>query len=146
LIAIGLARLGFLVGPKRHGPGDEFRTRGNVWTYALRERPAGTYPWVGLQLHDGTWVEGTLYSTSLPSGDERDIALKAPIWVTELDGIEVESPVDRLIVSEREIRKITVLHHPEPPTDERAARRRRRLAAHAHETLRRSARPRQPRA
>ncbi|TSD55547.1 DUF6338 family protein [Aeromicrobium piscarium] len=109
LIAEGLAWL------TRKGVPDEFHPSGAVWSRALAERPKGTYPWVGVMLADGTLVEGVLKTIDLSStGDDRDLALTAPIRVTPTDGVAQRHPhLDRLVVPAREIRWISAMHLPE---------------------------------
>lgn len=70
-VALIVAYLLYRIGPKRQAPNAEFHLRGNVWTRALGARPKGTLPWVGLQLTDGTLIEGVLHSMSLHDGEER---------------------------------------------------------------------------
>ena len=82
LLALLFARGIYWFGPRRAAPNAEFHLRGNVWTKALGARPKGQLPWVGLQMLDGTLVEGVLHSMSLHEGEDRDIAVSQPIRVT----------------------------------------------------------------
>ncbi|SDQ37943.1 DUF6338 family protein [Quadrisphaera sp. DSM 44207] len=85
-----------------------------AWVHALRERPKGTVPYLGLALQDGTLVEGLMHSCSLEASETRDVALMAPIRVTPPTATEANTvDMQRLVVPEREIRYITVLHLPE---------------------------------
>jgi len=113
VLALLLARAIYWFGPRRAAPGDEFHLRGNVWTRALGARPKGQLPWVGLQLVDGTLVEGVLHSMSLHEGDDRDIALTQPIRVTPHGEPTRPASLDRVVFPAREIRYITVLNFPE---------------------------------
>lgn len=54
-----------------------------VWVYALRQRPKGTLPYLGVMLQDGTLAEGLLHSCSLEASEVRDVALSAPIRITD---------------------------------------------------------------
>lgn len=95
---------------------DRFDPESSVWGYSLGSRPEGTVPWVGLQLRDGSLIEGVLHSLSLgqEANDERDIALTRPIRVTEKgQQAPTDSNVDRLVVPSREIVHITVIEAPE---------------------------------
>lgn len=85
-----------------------------VWVYALRQRPKGTLPYLGVMLQDGTFAEGLLHSCSLEASEGRDVALSAPIRITD-PGQSISRPVqvERLVLPERDIRYITVLHVPE---------------------------------
>jgi hypothetical protein len=61
-------------------------------------------------------VEGVLHSLSLDDhGDERDIALQAPIRVTDASGEMTWSlpALSRLVVPARELRYVTVIEAPE---------------------------------
>lgn len=113
VLALLLARAIYWFGPRRHAPGDEFHLRGNVWTRALGARPKGQLPWVGLQLVDGTLVEGVLHSMSLHEGDDRDIALTQPIRVTPNGEPARPVALERVVFPAREIRYITVLNFAE---------------------------------
>lgn len=85
-----------------------------VWVYALRKRPAGTVPYLGLMLQDGTLIEGVLHSFSLEASETRDVALDAPIRVRSPGAAEpTQTALQRVVVPERETRYITVLHLPE---------------------------------
>jgi hypothetical protein len=85
-----------------------------VWVYALRERPKSMLPYLGVMLQDGTLAEGLLHSCSLEASEVRDVALRAPIRITD-PGQHTPRPVqvERLVLPERDIRYITVLHVPE---------------------------------
>jgi hypothetical protein len=103
----------------RASSSDSFDAESSVWGHALGRHPEDTVPWVGLQLRDGPLVEGVLHSLSLgqEAQDERDIALKRPIRVTEKgQQAPTDSNVDRLVVPSREILHITVIHIPEATT------------------------------
>lgn len=85
-----------------------------VWVYALRERPKGMRPYLGATLEDGTLVEGLLHSCSMEASEVRDVALSAPIRITDPGQDTPRSvQVERVVLPEREIRHITVLHVPE---------------------------------
>lgn len=85
-----------------------------VWVYALRERPKGMRPYLGVMLQNGRIVEGLLHSCSLEASEVRDVALDAPIRITDPGQDTPRSvQVDRVVLPEREIRYITVLHVPE---------------------------------
>jgi hypothetical protein len=85
-----------------------------VWVYALRERPKGKLPYLGVMLQDGTLAEGMLHSCSLEASEVRDVALSAPIRVTEPGGTAPRTvDVERLVLPERGIRYISVVHVPE---------------------------------
>jgi len=97
----------------RKGVPDEFHPAGAVWSRALAERPVGTYPWVGVMLQDGMLVEGILKTIDLGStGDDRDIALAAPIRVTPAAGgtAQRHPTLDRLVIPAKEIRWISAIH------------------------------------
>jgi hypothetical protein len=114
LLAVGIA-YGLYWLQQRRLP-TEFRPQGNVWVHALGARPKGTVPWVGLQLDDGRLVEGVLHSYTLDgSTDERDVALSRPIRVTTQPGDAPQAlgHLDRLIVPDRSIVHISVVHAPE---------------------------------
>ena len=107
----------------RRGVPDEFHPSGTVWSRALAERLAGTYPWVGVMLQDGTLVEGVLNTIDLSaSGDDRDLALGAPIRVTAAGSTTAHrlDMLGRVVIPAREIRWISAMHLPErlPPTSE----------------------------
>jgi len=109
LIAYGLYRL-----QRRWLP--DVRSQGNVWIHALGARPKGTVPWVGLELTNGKVVEGLLHSFSLNgTTDERDVALARPIRVIERAGEPAKDlgQLDRVIVPDRSIAHIAVVHVPE---------------------------------
>jgi hypothetical protein len=110
LLAEVLARLA------RKGVPDEFHPAGADWSRALAERPDGTYPWVGVMLQDGTLVEGVLKTIDLTSsGDDRDLALAAPIRVTPPGRTYAQRhpTLERVVVPAREIQWITAMHLPE---------------------------------
>lgn len=109
-IAYVLYRLERHLGPRP----PEFRAQGSVWTRALGERPAGTVPWVGLTLTDGRGVEGVLDSFTVGGGpDDRDIALTQPIRVTMLGGAPTHLELDRVVVPDRSVAYIGIVHVPE---------------------------------
>lgn len=118
LVAVGIAEgLAWLA---RNGVPDEFHPAGTVWSRALAERPDGTYPWVGVMLQDGTLVEGVLKTIDLSSsGDDRDLALAAPIRVTPSGSglAQRHLTLDRVVIPAREIRWISALHLPEQLPD-----------------------------
>lgn len=109
LLAEGLAWLA------RKGVPDEFHPAGAVWSHALAERPYGTYPWIGVMLQDGTLVEGVLKTIDLGSiGDDRDLALAAPVRVTPPGDVAHGHPhLHRVVIPAREIRWISAMHLPE---------------------------------
>jgi len=95
-----------------------------VWVYALRQRPKGTLPYLGVMLRDRTLAEGLLHSCSLEASEVRDVALSAPIRITE-PGRNAPRPVqvERLVLPERDISYITVLHVPENQQEPNSGRR-----------------------
>lgn len=102
LVAVGIA--GGLAWLARNGVPDEFHPAGAVWSRALAEQPDGTYPWVGVRLQDGTIVEGVLKTIDLSSsGDDRDLALAAPIRVTPSGSglAQRHPPLDRVVIPAR---------------------------------------------
>jgi hypothetical protein len=111
VVAVGLAYL--LYGLRSIRRPAEFRSQGDVWVHSIGERPAGTHPYLGLQLKDGRLVEGPLHAYTFGAeAGKRDIALAKPIRITPAAGGEaIERPnLDRLIVPESALEYITVIH------------------------------------
>ncbi|SNT61906.1 hypothetical protein SAMN05216276_108615 [Streptosporangium subroseum] len=90
----------------------EFEPQGGVWVHSLGARPRGTVPWVGLRLNDGTLLEGVLHSYTLTESalEARDIALQAPIMMTDSSQVRHPLALDRFIVSGKEIAHISIVH------------------------------------
>jgi hypothetical protein len=113
LLAVGLA-IGLHVLQRRHTR-PEFHPEGNVLVHSLGTRAKGYVPWVSLKLTDGRLLEGLLHSYSLDDlGDQRDIALQAPIRITDAVGAQPRSvAAQRVIMPFRKIDHILVVEIPE---------------------------------
>lgn len=61
----------------------EIRTGPGVWETSLRRRPDKTLPYAALTLQDGSLLEGLLYAFTLETSEVRDVALTAPVRVTQ---------------------------------------------------------------
>lgn len=110
LLAFGLAWLLIRLGPAR-GSAEEFPADGgNVWVHALGTRGANKLPWIRVVLKDETLIEGILHSqSSTGESDERDIALKAPIFfATPTRPRQRLKDIHRVVIPARELRFITV--------------------------------------
>lgn len=92
----------------------EFRSSGNVLVHSLGARPKGKVPFVGLQLDDGTLVEGVLHSYNMKDASlsEHEIAVQRPIRVTPHGSSKSykRDDIARLIVPGRLVSHITVIH------------------------------------
>lgn len=91
--------------------------RVTVWTGALAEQD-GKVRWMGLHLRDGRLIEGRLLAYPTGDGHERrDIALEAPIVVTEatVGSTRRRTDLSRVIFNEVDIKSITV-RLVDPPT------------------------------
>jgi hypothetical protein len=128
-LAVGIAWVIYWL-QRRRQPA-EFEPVGNVWVHAIGQRPRGTVPWVGLQLDDGMLVEGLIHSLAMADGAgiNRDIALQAPIRVTNAPGAApTDLPLHRVIIASDRITRITVIHSPERETPTQTRRWARRKA------------------
>ena len=117
LIAFALAWLYIRIGPARHSAGKEFLTDGgNVWVHALGKRGDGKLPWIRVVLTNETRIEGILhFQSTRGASDDRDLALKAPIFLTTPTSPRRRlGDIDRVVIPAREIRFITV-QEVEPP-------------------------------
>lgn len=88
------------------------------WGFAFKR--AGHRVFVGLDLKDGTYLDGPLqsFSPDLDENDERSITIGRPVKIrpAKADADVVDWDVDRVIVSASEIRTISVRYvavHPE---------------------------------
>jgi hypothetical protein len=89
----------------------EFDSTGDVWINSIGARPADKHPYVGLQLNDGSFVEGALHAYTFGAEPgKRDLALSSPIRFTPSGETEAQwvSGIDRLVVPESRIEWITV--------------------------------------
>ncbi|SRR6266545_3080726 len=94
----------------------EFRSGGNLWVHSLGPRPKGRVQWVGIRMVDKRVFEGILHSYDPNEvGDERDIALRAPIHFTAEEYAEPRhlEHIDVMIVPARQIEHITMKYVPE---------------------------------
>jgi hypothetical protein len=108
-LAIGLHHLQI----RRTRP--EFHPEGSVWVHALGTLSKGSVPWVSLKLTDGRLLEGLLHSYSLDDlGEQRDVALQAPIRIIDTPGGEPRSiAAHRVIMPFRKIDHILIVELPE---------------------------------
>ena len=108
VLALALAYVIYRI--QRRGHSKEYHPEAGVWALAIGRRPKGRVPWVGVQLSDGTLVEGLLHSLSLDdAGDERDIALSRPIRISEAGADPTwRTELERVVLPEREIKHIIV--------------------------------------
>jgi hypothetical protein len=93
----------------------EFDSRGDVWINSIGTRPADKHPYVGLQLNDGSFVEGALHAFTFGAEPgKRDSALSSPIRFTPTDETEAQwvSEIDRVVVPESKIEYITIKFTP----------------------------------
>jgi len=81
-----------------------------------RPKKEGLVPFVGIYLHDGTYVSGFVdwFSTEIDEVPDRDLILAAPITIRK-GGRENETTFSRLIISAREVSRIFVSYLPPPP-------------------------------
>jgi hypothetical protein len=111
LIVVLACALSLLLHKAIHRGKGEHDAEEFVWWKAFTDRPKGTFPYVGLMLDDGVFIEGFLRAfTTEGSESGREIALAAPIRVAAKDGAPVKQTVDGVVVPEQVIRYVTVLH------------------------------------
>ena len=93
-----------------------FHAGRTVWVAALGTAPSGMQNWIGVHRHDGSLIEGLMFScTAGTSGQPREISLKAPIRVTPFNGQRADLTIDRVVIPDAEIAAITVVHVPKEP-------------------------------
>ena len=81
----------------------------SAWYYAFELGPEGSKVYLGFDMNDGSYIGGYLdwYNTDDDEVADRDIVLAAPI-VTKIDGEDAESSFQRVVLSARNIAKISV--------------------------------------
>jgi hypothetical protein len=81
----------------------------SAWYYAFELGPEGSKVYLGCDMNDGSYIGGYLdwYNTDVDEVADRDIVLAAPI-ATRIDGHDVESDFQRVVLSARNIAKISV--------------------------------------
>jgi hypothetical protein len=95
-----------------------FKPGSSVWIQTLAMAPPGMQSWIGVHRHDGSLVEGLLFSCTAGSDDDkREISLTKPIRLTLKDGSQAEPQISRVLIPGEEIGSITVTHVPKPDAD-----------------------------
>ena len=91
----------------------------SAWYQVFEDAPEGSRVFVGCDLSDGTYVSGYLswYNTDVDEVADRDLVLAAPITV-KAAGKSSRSAFSRIILSAREITRLSVSYLADVPADD----------------------------